>query len=89
MVVVGVLVNAASGESLAADGGVGDHALDSQHHGSLRILLHQGAILDFLQTAEPTGAMTVELLIQLLAGQNSLSSVDDDDMVTAVSSTAA
>ena len=63
---------------------LGQHALDSDLHRELRLLLHQDAILGLLQTAGPAGVMAIELLLALLAGQNSLGGVEHDDKVAAV-----
>ena len=41
-------------------------------------------VLGLLKAANPTGVSAVVLLLQLLAGQNCVLSVDDDDIVTAV-----
>ena len=84
MTVVGIAVNAAAGQRLAADGVIGDHALDGQHHGLFGVFFHQGLVLDLLEAADITGMMTIELLLQLTAGQNSLRRVDDDDVIPAV-----
>ena len=72
-------------QRILADGVPGHHAADSHTHSSLGLLLHQDAVLGLLQTADPTGVSPVNLLLGLLAGQDSLASVDDDDVVTAVS----
>ena len=78
-------IHAQTGQRILADDVVGQHTLNSQLHSQLGLGLHQGAVLNFLQAAHPTGVMTVELLIQLLTGQNSLLSVDDNDEIAAVS----
>ena len=72
MTVVGIAVNAAAGHGLAADGVIGDHALNGQHHGLFGVFCHQGLVLDLLEAADITGVMTVILLLQLAAGQNCL-----------------
>ena len=62
-------VDSAAGQSLSADGGVRDHTLDSQHHGLFRVLFHQLVIADGFHAADPAGVMIVNLLGQLLAGE--------------------
>ena len=84
MAVVRITVDAAAGQCLAADGVIGDHALNSEHHRLLGVFCHQGLVLYFLQTAYIAGMMTIILLFQLAAGEDCLGSVDDDDMVTTV-----
>ena len=53
-------------------------------HSELRLLSHQLAVLGLLETADITGMMVVHLLVELLAGQNHLGSIDDDHMVAGV-----
>ena len=77
-------IDTQTGEGVLGDGVLGQHALDGQLHGQLGPLLHQGAVLDFLQTADPAGVTAIVLLIQLLAGEHGLFRVDDDDKVAAV-----
>ena len=84
MGMVSSLVAVQAGHSLGADGVRGDHALDSVGHGLVAVLSHQGLVLGLLQAADPAGMSAMELLLQLLAGQDSLVAVDDDDVVTAV-----
>ena len=78
-------INLQAGQRILADDVLGQHTADSQLHGQLGALAHQGAVLDFLQAADPAGVVAIVLLIQLLAGQNGLLSVDDDHAVAAVS----
>ena len=73
-----------AGQSGAADGVLRQHALDGQLHGELGTLGHDLVVLDFLEVANPTGVMVVGLLLQLLAGQDGLVNVDNDDIVAAV-----
>ena len=84
MAVVRITVDAAAGQCLAADGVIGDHALNGQHHGLFGGFRHQGLVLDLLKAADITRVMTVVFLLQLAAGEDCLGSVDDDDMVTAI-----
>ena len=81
---LGTLVQMQTGQSISADGVLGKHALDGQLHRELRALSHELVVLDFLQVADPAGVMVVGLLIELVAGQNSLVHVDDHDEVTAI-----
>ena len=81
---VSSLVAVQAGHGLGADGVRGDHALDSVGHSLVAVLSHQGLVLGLLQAADPAGMSAMELLLQLLAGQDSLIAVDDDDVVTAV-----
>ena len=78
------LVQMQAGHGITAQSVLGQHALNSQLHGVIRALLHHDASLGFLQTADPAGNAVVGLLLCLLAGQNSLVGVDDDDVVAAV-----
>ena len=78
------LVQVQTGQCVLAQGVLGQHALDGQLHSVVGAVLHHDAGLGFLQTADPAGNAVVGLLLQLLAGQNSLVGVDDDDEVTAV-----
>ena len=76
------LVQVQAGQSVAADAVLGQPTLDSQLHSIVGAVLHHDAGLGLLQTADPAGYTVVALLIQLVAGQNSLVGVDDDDIVT-------
>mgnify|MGYP003331045341 CR=1 FL=1 len=71
-------------EAVLGDGVAGHHAADGDAHGKLGLLLHQDAVLGLLETADPTGVGAIVLLLQLLAGENGLGGVDDDDVVAAV-----
>ena len=66
------------------DGVLLQHAADSQAHRQLGLSLHQGLVLGLFQTAGITGVGTVVLLLQLLAGEDGVLRVDDDDVVAAV-----
>ena len=70
--------------SVAANSVVRDHTLHSQLHSLLGLFFHQSVVADVFQMADPAGVMIVVLLLQLLAGQNSLCTVDDDYVVAAV-----
>ena len=82
---LGAAVDLQTGQRVLGDDVAGHHAADSHAHSQLRLLLHQDAVLGLFQTANPTGVGAVVLLLGLLAGQNGLLSVDDDDEVAAVS----
>ena len=62
----------------------GHHAADSHPHGDFGLLLHQNAIGGLFQTAHPAGVGAVELLLALLAGEDGLAGIDNDDVVAAV-----
>ena len=80
------LVNAQSLCSSSAKSVVGEHTLNSYGHSSVRLLSHQLVILDLLETADPAGVPSVVLLLlKLLACENSLVAVDDDNVIAAVS----
>ena len=81
---LGALVELQAGELSAADAVLGQHALDSQLHGELGTLSHEGAVLDVLQVADPAGVMIVVLFVELSAGENRLVDVDNDDEIAAV-----
>ena len=63
---------------------VGKHTLDSKLHSLFGLLAHELAVLYFLETADVSGVMTVILRLELLARENRLGCVDDDDKLTAV-----
>lgn len=75
----GAFVELQTLQAVAADGVLRQHAFDGQLHGKFRLLLHQETILDFLQVADPAGVVAVVLILRLVAGQNGLVGVDDDD----------
>ena len=81
---LGTLVAVQAGQSLSTDGVGRDHALDSVGHGQIAVLSHQLAVLDLLQAANVLAVGDVELLLGLLAGQNSLITVDDNNEIAAV-----
>ena len=80
----GACVNLQTGCSLGTEGVVGQHALHSQLHCLLGTGSHQGLVLNGLQTADVAGMVMIVLILQLVAGEDSLISVDDDDEFTAV-----
>ena len=79
------LVQVQAGQRGLAQAVLGQHALHSHLHGQLGLLSHQDAVGGLLQAAHPAGVGAVDLLGALLAGQDSLAGVDDDDVVAAVS----
>lgn len=81
---LGAAENFQAGQGILGDDVPGHHAADGQLHGQLRLLLHELTVLGFLQTAHIAGVGAVKLLIQLLAGEDCLLCVDDDDEVPAV-----
>ena len=84
MQVLSALVQVQAGQSGTAQGVLGQHALDSQLHSVVRAGIHHDTSLGLLHVTDPAGDTIVLLLIQLLAGQDSLVGVDDDDVVAAV-----
>lgn len=81
---LGTLVAVQTGQSLSTDGVGRDHALDSVGHSQVAVLSHQLAVLDLLQAANVLAVGDVELLLSLLAGQNCLVAVDDNDVIAAI-----
>ena len=73
-----------AGQLSAADAVLGQHALDSQLHGELGTLSHERAVLDVLEVADPAGVMIVVLVVELLAGEDCLVNIHDDDEIAAV-----
>ena len=71
-------------QGLTADAVLGQHALDSNLHSQLGLLSHQLLVLGLLQATNVAGVSAIVLVDQLVAGQDSLISVDDDDEVTAI-----
>ena len=61
-------VAAQSCESLSAESGVGQHAVYSDGHCLLGVLLHQHDVAYFLQVAGHAGEPSVDLLLEHLAG---------------------
>ena len=84
VLVVGALVNAKTGEGVAADGVVGNHALDSKLHSKLGTLAHKGAVIGLLKMSDVTGVTAIELLGELVSGQHGLVGVYDDNVISAV-----
>ena len=78
------LAQVQTAQAVAAQSVLGQHALDGQLHSVVGAVVHHNASLGFLQTADPAGYTVVGLLVQLVAGENSLVGVDDDDIVTAI-----
>ena len=74
-----------TGEGLVTDGVVGKHSLNSELHSLLGTGSHEGLVVDLLETADVTGVVTVELLLELLTGKYSLSCIYDDNVLAAVS----
>ena len=59
-----------------------EHTTNSKAHCQLGLLLHQSLISGLFETAGITGMGAIELLLQLLAGQNSVLRIDDDDIIS-------
>ena len=84
---VGVLCAAEHAKPLelpVGDGVLLEHAAHGQTHGQLGLLLHQTVIAGLLESAGVAGVGAVVLLLELLARQDRLLGVDDDDIVAAV-----
>ncbi len=79
MGMLSALVDVQTDHRVTAQGVLGQHTLDGQLHSVVGAVFHHNASLGFLQTADPAGYAVVGLLIQLLAGENCLVSVDDDE----------
>ena len=77
-------INLQTSECLCAKAVLGEHSLHSSLHRQLGLGCHQGLVLNLLQATDVAGVMVVILVLQLVAGQNSLISVDDDNEFTAV-----
>ena len=84
MLVLAASINLQLLRHLAAQRSLGQHADDSVLDNELGLFSQQTAIGGFLQAAGITAVLVVDLLIQLLAGQNDLGGIDDDDKVTGV-----
>ena len=63
---------------------MGEHTLYGELHRLLRLLLHHIGILVLLEMSYPAGVPSVYLVLELLAGENRLGTVDDYNIVTAV-----
>ena len=48
------------------------------------VLLHHDFVRGFLQATRITGVTTVELLVELVAGEDDLIRVEDDDMIAGI-----
>ena len=67
-----------------SDGVLLKHAADCKTHCQLRAICHQVLVLSLLQAADPAGVSTIVLLLELLAGQDCVLCVDDDDVIAAI-----
>ena len=84
MLVSVATIDLQAAQRVLGDDVAGQHAAHSHTHSQLGLLLHQDAVLGLLQTTHVAGVGAVELLLALLAGEDGLVSVDDDDEVAAV-----
>ena len=73
-----------TGDGLVTDAVVGEHPLDSEADGLLGVGRHHVTVSLGLEPPDVAGVPLIELLIQLLAGQNCFGCVDDDDEFPAV-----
>ena len=72
MGVLGTCEDAQTLELPLSDGVLLKHAADSKAHCQLGLGLHKDLVLGLFQTAGITGVSAVVLLLQLLAGENSI-----------------
>ena len=77
-------INVKTLQRVLGDDVPGHHAADGHTHSHLGLFLHEDAVLGLFQTAHPTGVGTIVLLLHLVAGENGLACIDDDDIVAAV-----
>ena len=77
-------VDSESGQALSAQGVLGKHSLDRLFHDKFGSFSHHLLGGNALQASDIAGMMMVHLLCQLLAGEDGLAGVDDDDEFTAV-----
>ena len=84
MIVLAARIDAELLEHISAEGILGEHSLDRLVHGELGLLVHEFLVLHFFKAADVAGVIAVILLFELLAGEDHLVAVDDDDMVAAV-----
>jgi len=61
-----------------------EHSANCKLHCELGALLHEVLVLGLLESADPTRVSAIVLLLELLAGEDCVLCVDDDDIVTAV-----
>ena len=73
-----------SGERLRADGVMREHTLYSEFHCEFRAGSHELTVAGFLEAADIAGVSAVELLVELLTGENCIIAVDDNDEFAAV-----
>ncbi len=84
MLVLCACIAAKSGESCTTDGGIGDHTLDCKLHGTGGLRLEKDLSLGGLEMSDITGVTVVDLLLHLVAGENSLVTVDNDNMIATI-----
>ena len=82
--VVCASIDVAAGEALRTYAVCGEHAFDGELHCESGVLSHKGFVVDLFEMAYITGVMTVHLLDEFVAGEDSFLSVDDYDVVAAV-----
>ena len=84
MVVFRTLEQTKSEQCVSAKRILRKHTLDGKLHRLGGLGCHEGIVAGFFQVADVAGVTLPLLLGQLVAGQNSVLAVDDDDVVAAV-----
>ena len=77
-------INVKTLQGVLGDDVAGHHAAHGHTDGHLGLFLHENAVLGLLQAAHPAGVGAVILLLHLVAGEDGLAGVDDNDIVAAV-----
>ena len=80
----GASVNLESAEACSTDFVLGKHSLDGKLNSHFGLGCHKGAILDGLETADISGVMIIHLLVELLAGEDDLFGIDNNDAFAAI-----
>ena len=78
------LINAQAGQRIAADDRIRNHALHGELHRKIRARFHQRTVLYLFEVTDIARMMVIHLLLELVACENGLVGVNDDDMVAAV-----
>lgn len=84
MLMVSAFINAQAGQRIAANDRIRNHAFHGELHCEIRARFHQRAVLDLFEVADIAGMMVIHLLLELVACENGLVSVDNNDMVAAI-----
>ena len=81
---VSAFINAQAGQRIAANDRIRNHAFHGELHCEIRARFHQRAVLDLFEVADIAGMMVIHFLLELVACENGLVSVDNNDMVAAI-----